>query len=103
MRGMANVTVPHAQNRNINRYFPLILDSLRSQGFRDLGYPDLLAYSLATIHSENDGFEPLVEPSNTSNTTPGGRPFDIYENPAYQRSLGNTQPGDGARFRGRGF
>ena len=103
MRGMARATVPHAQNGNINRYFPLILDSLRSQGFRDLGYPDLLAYSLATIQSENGGFEPLIEESNSSNTTPGGHAFDIYENPAHQRSLGNTQPGDGERFRGRGF
>ena len=103
MRGMANVTVPGARNENVNRYFPLILDSLGSQGFNDLGFPDLLAYSLATIHSENGGFEPLVEPSNRSNTTVGGRPFDIYENPEHQRRLGNTQPGDGERFRGRGF
>lgn len=103
MRGMASVTVPHAQQGNVSRYFPLILDSLRSQSFRDLGYPDLLAYSLATIHAENGGFEPTSEQPNSSNTTPGGHPFDIYENPAHRRSLGNTQAGDGEKFKGRGF
>jgi putative chitinase len=35
------------------------------------------------------------------NTSPGGRPFDLYDNRT--RDLGNQGPPDGADFRGRGF
>lgn len=103
MSGMARATVPGARDGNVSKYVPNIIDALRSQGFRDLGYPDLLTYGLATINSESSGFEPITERPNRLNTTEGGHPFDIYEDQAHRRSLGNTEPGDGERFKGRGF
>lgn len=53
-----------------------------------------IAYALATIAHETDWtFEPITERGNA-------RYFDKYDGRA---SLGNNQPGDGFRFRGRGY
>jgi hypothetical protein len=69
-------------------------------------YPDSddrwLAYALATTHHETDM---KMQPINEY----GGNKyfFDRYDpegtHPDIARRLGNTQPGDGVRFHGRGF
>jgi hypothetical protein len=70
---------------------------MRKRGLDD---PALLAYAMATIRAETGDFLPRTEGQNSSNTTPGGQPFDKYQ---ANKNLGNTQPGDGERFRGRGY
>ncbi|SEB22693.1 hypothetical protein [Variovorax sp. YR216] len=71
---------------------------------RFAGQTDLLALALAIAKTEADGFAPRTEQPSRFNTSPGGQPFDLYEpDGRLGRSLGNTELGDGARFRGRGI
>lgn len=61
-----------------------------------------LAYALGTTHHETDmHMQPIREYGSTkyleNNYGPAGR------NPARARRMGNTQPGDGVRYCGRGF
>jgi predicted chitinase len=60
--------------------------------------PRVVAAIIATIYVETPAFEAYVEPQASFNTKT--IPFDRYEG---RLDLGNNQPGDGARFRGRGF
>jgi len=55
---------------------------------------------LATIRAETEGFLPIAEGISRFNTSPGGHPFDLYDN---RRDLGNLGPPDGASFKGRGY
>ncbi len=61
-----------------------------------LGEPKYLRYALATIHAEHSGkFSTQQEiPRNKD------KPFHEYDG---RKDLGNTEPGDGARFCGRGY
>ncbi len=72
---------------NVQQYLPHILGALKEQGIDD---PQMALYALATIKVETGSFKPISEYS-------GGY---AYEG---RRDLGNTQPGDGHRFMGRGF
>lgn len=58
----------------------------------------LAAAIVATIAVETPDFNAYDEPQARFNTD--HQPFDKYEG---RQSLGNTQTGDGARFRGRGY
>jgi len=60
---------------------------------------------LSTIRAETEGFRPIPEGKSRFNTSPGSPvPFNLYEpGTKVGRELGNTQVGDGARFKGRGF
>ena len=60
----------------------------------------MVLVSLATIRAETESFLPVSEGISKYNTSPGGRPFDLYDN---REKLGNNGPPDGARFKGRGF
>lgn len=55
-------------------------------------HPEVLVAALATVATEC-GFKPIEERGNAAY-------FRKYDG---RRSLGNTEPGDGARFKGRGF
>ncbi|MBZ5522463.1 MAG: hypothetical protein LAP21_09510 [Acidobacteriia bacterium] len=87
---------------NIQRYWPAILRAMHAEGVDD---DDMVAYTLATLRAENDDFTAKEEPANSSNTTAVAlkekRFFDRYE--SKRKDLGNTEVGDGAKYRGRGF
>lgn len=76
---------------------PFVLDALIP---RQLADKAMVLTALGTIHAETGRFAPISESASQYNTAPAGPPFGLYENRA---ALGNRQPGDGARFKGRGF
>jgi putative chitinase len=82
---------------NIKTHLPFVLNALAEQ---DLGDKPMVLMALATIRAETEGFEPISEGKSKFNTSPGGHPFDLYDN---RRDLGNRGPRDGARYKGRGF
>lgn len=88
---------PATKPSNIARYLPYVSCALAAAGLTDA--PMVLA-GLGTIRAESEGFVPISEFPSQFNTRPGLPAFSAYEG---ARRLGNTQPGDGARFRGRGF
>jgi len=86
---------PATKPSNIARYLPYVCAALAALGLSDR--PMILA-ALGTIRAESEGFLPISEYPSQFNTKPGLPPFSAYDG-----RLGNTAPGDGARFRGRGF
>jgi hypothetical protein len=86
---------------NITTNLPFVLAGLRA---RQLGDRAMVLMALATIRAETEGFVPIDEGKSQFNTSPGGSPFDLYDaGTSKGHDLGNTQPGDGPRFKGRGF
>ena len=84
---------------NIVRHLPPVLSGLRLFGLIDA---DMVLMALATIKAETAGFVPINEFRSTFNSVVAD--FDRYETGTpVGAKLGNTRPGDGARFRGRGF
>lgn len=75
---------------NVQRYWPLLCEVADRTGYNSK--PEIIAV-LATLGVEVTSFTPGVE--NIANVAKYG-----YEG---RLDLGNTQPGDGERFRGRGF
>jgi putative chitinase len=88
---------PGAPLGNIRANLTPILDALKELS---LGYKAMVLVAIATIRVETTGFEPISEFKSRFNTSPGGHPFDLYDN---RKDLGNRGPPDGANFRGRGF
>lgn len=80
---------------NVRKYWPLIETALEERGLNDLAMQRAV---VATIAVEVPNFAPINELRSRYNTDK--TPFDLYEN---RKALGNTQPGDGPRFKGRGF
>jgi len=76
---------------------PLVLAALQAASLTSA--PIVLA-AIATIRAEAEGFVPIDEYISRYNTSPGGQPFDLYDN---RHDLGNHGPPDGAAFKGRGF
>lgn len=88
---------PATPVRNISANLPFVLNSLVAP---QLVEKKMVLMALATIRAETESFLPVDESLSRFNTSPGGRPFDLYDN---RRDLGNLGPPDGASFRGRGF
>lgn len=82
---------------NIVQHLPAVKQALREAGLVDR---EMVLMALATIRAETERFEPIEEGVSIYNTEPGGYPFGLYDG---REDLGNVQPGDGARHKGRGF
>lgn len=99
--GIATEMFTGARRDKVERHLPVVLGALDAAGLDDRV---MVLMALATIRAETAGFEPIDEGRSKFNTSPGGAPFDLYEpGTRVGRNLGNTQPGDGARYKGRGF
>ena len=88
---------PNTHVDNIRTNLPFVLNALVE---RELDDKPMVLMALATIRAETEGFEPISEGKSKYNTSPGGHPFDLYDN---RRDLGNQGPPDGDSFKGRGF
>ncbi len=82
---------------NIQLHLPFVLKALLDSGLAD---KNMVLMALGTIRAETASFQPIDEFVSTFNTSPGGHPFDKYDN---RHDLGNQGPPDGALFKGRGF
>lgn len=84
---------------NITANLPFVMAGLRA---RKLGDRSMVLMALATIRAETEGFVPIDEGKSTFNTRK--TPFDLYDaGTAKGAHLGNVIPGDGPRFKGRGY
>lgn len=93
MHFAADVLVPilQAPRENVERHWPLVVEALAGLQILD---PFTEVAAIATIGTESYVFAPEREPGS-----------EAYFRRMYQfdRSLGNMEPGDGARYCGRGF
>ena len=99
-----NVTVtkvskmfPQTPIGHIKANLPFVLEALKAVNLAD---KQMVLMALATIRAETAGFEPISEGKSRFNTSPGGHPFDLYDN---RKDLGNRGRPDGDSFKGRGF
>jgi putative chitinase len=76
---------------------PVILAALTDGG---LTSTEMALMALATVRVETGSMKPINEFVSRFNTSPGGHPFDLYDN---RKDLGNSGAPDGERYRGRGF
>ena len=88
---------PVTPRANIEANLPFVLRALIAPALTD---KPMILMSLATIRAETESFQPISEFPSQYNTSPGGHPFDLYDNRA---NLGNQGPPDGFQYRGRGF
>jgi len=88
---------PHTPLGPIKQHLPDVLASLSQAKLDD---KPMVLMALSTIRAETEGFVPIAEGLSRYNTSPSGRPFDLYDN---RKDLGNQGPPDGERFRGRGY
>jgi putative chitinase len=88
---------PQTPVANITANLPPVLGALVAAALSDKA---MVLMALGTIRAETESFEPISEGKSQFNTSPGGTPFDLYDN---RKDLGNQGPPDGANFCGRGF
>ena len=101
---LAEVTVnkvskmfPSTPLDHIKENLPHVLKALQDAGLAD---KDMVLMALATIRAETASFEPISEGKSRFNTSPGGHPFNLYDN---RKDLGNHGAPDGDKYKGRGF
>lgn len=85
-----------SENR-IATHWPIILHQLKERDCADITMQKM---AVATIATEVPKFAPISEYVSRYNTAPGGEPFALYDK---RSDIGNHLPGDGARFKGRGY
>lgn len=88
---------PCTRSSSIDKNLPYVAAALAAFGLCER---EFVIAALGTIRAETEGFVPIPEQPSHFNTWPGQATFSRYENLA---TLGNSLPGDGARFRGRGY
>jgi putative chitinase len=88
---------PGAPVANIETHLPHVLNALVTQ---QVAGRQMVLMALGTVRAETGRFAPISEGVSQFNTPPGGPDFALYDGRDF---LGNTEPGDGARFKGRGF
>lgn len=88
---------PGTPLKNIKANLPGVLAALEEFG---LVSKPMMLMALATIRAESASFLPVKEGVSRYNTSPGGRPFDLYD---FRKDIGNNKKGDGDRFAGRGY
>jgi D-alanyl-D-alanine carboxypeptidase/Bacterial SH3 domain len=84
---------PATPRANVAANLPFVITGLRARSLVDR---PMALMALSTIRAETEGFVPISEGRSQFNTQ--NTPFDLYEG-----RLGNNQPGDGPRFKGRGY
>lgn len=89
--------LPTAPIGNIEHNLGPVLQGLRHFGLTD---KPMVLMALATIAAETASFKPIDEHLSRFNSSPGGHPFDLYDQ---RRDLGNRGKPDGASFKGRGY
>ena len=88
---------PETPRANIVANLPGILNAMRRVG---LGDRTSVLMALATVRAETESFMPVKEGLSRYNTSPGGRPYDLYDR---RKDLGNRGAPDGSRYPGRGY
>ena len=87
----AIATLLHAPLANVEANWPLVLEALAGLQILD---PAVEVAAICSIGSEGYLFAPEKEPGTEAYFR------RMYE---FERSIGNTEPGDGAKYCGRGF
>jgi peptidoglycan L-alanyl-D-glutamate endopeptidase CwlK len=75
------------------QYFQVPAGCYRSLAEQNMLNREMLLMALATIRAETESFRPISEGISKYNTSPGGEPFDLYDN---RDNLGNTGYPDGS-------
>lgn len=92
---------PFTKAANIVTHLPYVAAALAAFELTDSA---MVATALGTVRAETEGFVPIAELPSRFNTLPGLPPFSAYDSDTkIGKNLGNTQPGDGRRFCGRGY
>ena len=92
---LASKLFPYTKTSNIAKNLPYITTAMAAFGLTEA---NMICVALGTIRAETEGFVPISELPSHFNTLPGQAAFSFYD-----YKLGNINPGDGARFRGRGY
>jgi hypothetical protein len=87
----AIATILQAPRANVEAHWPLVVEALAEVKILD---PAVEAAAIATIGAEGYLFAPEKEPGSEAYFR------RMYE---FKRNLGNLEPGDGAKYCGRGF
>ena len=96
---MGAAMFPRTRRASIATNLPFVLAGLAARALADRS---MVLMALGTIRAETEGFVPISEGASRFNTARA--PFDLYDaGTRIGRNLGNTQSGDGPRFKGRGF